>query len=217
MFKKLAIGCGIFVLLAGIVLAGLGYYAYRQVSSSVAQFREFGQVPDLERSIRNRDAFVPPASEELTESQVDKLVQVQTEVRRRVGERMASFEEKYKVIARNDNATIADAPAIIRAYGDLAAAWVDAKRSQVDALNAAGLSLEEYRWIRDQAYRALGLPFVDLDMGRFADESARSRMLENPAELRGSLGPAGPEVNRKRIERVKKLLEENLALASFGL
>ena len=32
-----------------------------------------------------------------------------------------------------------------------------------------------------------------------------------------ALGPDGPEANRQRIERFRKQLEENLALASFGL
>jgi hypothetical protein len=38
-----------------------------------------------------------------------------------------------------------------------------------------------------------------------------------PGDLRGSIGPAGPESNRARVEKVKKQLEENLALATFGL
>jgi len=38
-----------------------------------------------------------------------------------------------------------------------------------------------------------------------------------PSRLRGAIGPAGPEMNRKRIATFKKQLEENLALASFGL
>jgi hypothetical protein len=215
--KKLAIGCGIVLLVTGVAAAGVGYYLYRQVSSSITQLAELGQVRDLERGIRNREPFVPPVSEELTESQIEKLVQVQADVRRRLGERMAAFEAKYKTLAQKENASLGDAPALIRAYGDLAATWLDAKRGQVDALNTAGLSLAEYRWIRDQAYRALGLPFMDLDISRLMDEARRGVKSDAPGELRGSMGPTGPESNRTRIARVKKQLEENLALASFGL
>ena len=214
--KKLAIGCGVVLLVLCIVGAGAAYYLYRQVSSTVAQFAELGQIPDLERSIRNRAEFTPPASEELTDSQVEKLVQVQSEVRRRIGVRMKEFEAKYKTLAEKNDATIVDAPALMRAYSDLAATWLDAKRGQIEALNAAGLSLDEYRWIRDQAYRALGQPFVDLDIAKIVDE-ARRGITQTAGELRGSMGPSGPESNRALIERFKKQLEENLALASFGL
>ena len=215
--KKLAIGCGLALLLTGIAAASVAYYVYRQVSSTVAQFAELAQVPDLEQGVRNRTPFAPPASEELTDGQIEKLLQVQTEVRRRLGERMTAFEAKYKQLAEKDNASVADTPALLRAYSDLAATWLDAKRGQIEALNKAGLSLEEYRWIRDQSYRALGMPFVDLDISRLVDEARRGVTSQTAGQLRGSIGPAGPESNRIRVERVKKQLEENLALASFGL
>jgi hypothetical protein len=108
-------------------------------------------------------------------------------------------------------------PALMAAYRDLAAAWLDAKRSQVEALNDVGLSLEEYRWIRDQAYQAIGIPFMDFDVGKLV-EQVRSGVTDvEPGRIRGSIGPAGPESNRKLIEKFRKQFEENLALASFGL
>jgi hypothetical protein len=215
--KKLAIGCGVVVLVLGVCAAGVTYYLYRQVSSTVAQFAELAQVADLERNIRNHAAFEPPSSEELTDGQIEKLVQVQGEVRRRVGERMAAFEEKYKALVHKNDASVSDAPALLRAYGDLATTWLDAKRGQIEALNSAGLSLEEYRWIRHQAYRAAGLAFVDLDIGKLVDEAKRGMTSHEPGRISGAIGPDGPESNRARVERVRKQLEQNLALASFGL
>src|ERR671913_255741 len=141
--KKLAIGCGIVVLLVGVCAVGLTYYLYRQVSSTLSQYADLATVPDLERSVSNRAPFTPPASEELTDSQIEKLVQVQTAVRQRLGAQIADFEAKYKALAEKEQATATDAPAILKAYADLAKMWMDAKRSQVQALNAAGLSLEE--------------------------------------------------------------------------
>ena len=83
---------------------------------------------------------------------------------------------------------------------------------------AADLSLDEYRWIRDQAYRALGQPFVDLDIAKLVEEAGRGvTSSDTVGQLKGAIGATGPEVNRKLIERVKKVLEDNLALASFGL
>ncbi len=215
--KKLAIGCGLALFVTGAVAAGVAYYVYREVSSTVSQFAELAQIPDLERDIRNRSAFVPPASEELSDSQIEKLLQVQAEIRRRLGERMAAFESKYKVLAEKKEATLTDAPALLRAYSDLAATWIDAKRGQIEALNTAGLSLDEYRWIREQAYRGVGMPFVDLDIGKLVDEARRGVTSPESGRLLGAIEPAGPESNRIRLGRVKKQLEQNIALASFGL
>ena len=215
--KKLAVGCGIVVLVLGVLGAGVAFFLYRQVSSTITQFAELGQVPDLERTVRNRDPFTPPTSEELTDSQIEKLVQVQGEVRRRLGARISEFEAKYKTLAEKKDATLVDGPALLRAYGDMASMWLDAKRGQIEALNAAGLSLEESRWIRDQAYRALGMAFVDLDLAKIVDDARRGETSNEPGRLSGSVGPAGPESNRTRVERIRKLLEENVALASFGL
>lgn len=215
--KKLAIGCGVVLLLVGISAAGVAYYVYNRVSTTLTQFAELGQVPELERSVRNRDAFVPPASEELTDSQIEKLLRIQSDVRKRIGERMTTFEAKYKALAEKDNATIADAPALLAAYRDLAATWLEAKRVQIESLNATGLSLDEYRWIREQAYRAAGMAYVDLDVGRFVDDIRRGVTSPEPGRLRGAIEPAGPESNRTRIEKVRKQLEQNVALASFGL
>lgn len=215
--KKLAIGCGVAVLVLSVIGAGLAFYLYRQVSSTITQFAELRQVPDLERTVRNREPFTPPTSEELTDGQIQKLVQVQAEVRRRLGARITEFEAKYKTLAEKQDATVVDAPALLRAYGDMASMWLDAKRGQIDALNTAGLSLDEYRWIRDQAYRALGMAFVDLDLAKIVDDVRRGVTSQEPGRLSGSVEPTGPGSNRTRVERIRKQLEQNVALASFGL
>ncbi len=148
--KKLAIGCGIVLLLIGIVVAGAGYYAYRQASSMFAQLRELDRVPEIERSVRVKTTYVPPATGELTASQVERLVKVQALVRQRLGQRFSELETKYKALIDKKDATIVDVPALLGAYRDMAAAWMEAKRSQVDGLNAVDMSLEEYKWIREQ-------------------------------------------------------------------
>ena len=222
--KKLAIGCAVVLVLFGIAAAGVSYYIYRQARSMVAQFAELSQVPGIERSLKFRGSYTPPASGEMTAGQVERLLRVQTKIKQRLGARFAELDQKYKTLTQKKEATIADMPALMAAYRDLAAAWVEAKRTQVDALNEAELSLDEYRWIRDQAYRALGMPFVDLDVGKLADALKGGNMnievgprTSQPGTLRGSIGPSGPEANRKLVEPFKKQLEDNVPLASFGL
>ncbi|HSC30059.1 MAG TPA: hypothetical protein VLD67_22450 [Vicinamibacterales bacterium] len=215
--KKLAIGCLIVLVLGGIAAASVGYYFYRQFRSTFAQFAELGQVPEIERGVRVRGGFVPPASEELTANQVERFIRVQALVRKRLGERFAEFEARYRTISQKENPSFSDLPTILGAYREITVAWLDAKRSQVDALNEVSMSLEEYRWIRDQAYRALGVAFMDLDMSRIAGAVRSGEAPGELGEVRGGAEPGGPETNRKLIEKFRKLLEENLALASFGL
>ena len=82
----------------------------------------------------------------------------------------------------------------------MATGWLDAKRAQVDALNEVGLSLEEYRWIRSEAYRALGVPFIDVDFARIAEQT-RSGQQSAPVLIGGALTGPGPASNLKLVER----------------
>jgi hypothetical protein len=215
--KKLAIGCLVIVVLGGAVLAGVGFYLYRKAQSTIAQFAQLQEVPNIERQVKAQGAFTPPASGELTDAQVERLVRVQTRVRERLGARFAEMEKKYKTLAQKENPTFSDMPEIVAAYRDVTAAWLDAKRSQVEALNETGLSLEEYKWIRDQTYQALGMPFVDFDITKFAEQIKSGSPNVQPGHIRGSIGESGPDANRKLVERFKKTLEDNVSLASFGL
>jgi hypothetical protein len=215
--KKLAIGCLIIVVVCCVIGGGVAYYVYRQVRSSVAQLAEFAKAEEIERDVRVRGAYAAPANEELTQAQLDRFLRVQNAIRQRIGDHFADFERRYKELAEKKNATFSDLPELLKAYGEIASGWAAAKRSQVEALNEVEMSLSEYRWIRDQAYRALGMTFVDLDFAKFA-ESARSGVAPSqPGKLSGAIEPSGPEINRKLIEPYRKQFEQYLALASFGL
>jgi hypothetical protein len=215
--KKLAIGCGIVVLLLAVAGAGVTYYVYRQISSTVAQFAEFAQVPELEKSIRNRAAFTPPASGQVTEQQLERLVRVQASIRQRLGERFAEFEKRHQALLAREQADARDIPEIIAAYGGLASTWMEAKRQQIEALNEASFSLEEYRWVRDRAYTAIGMPFMEIDVSRILQDMQQGVTSLEPGALRGALGPGASDPNTSLVERFKKHLEENLPLAALGL
>jgi hypothetical protein len=217
--KKLAIGCGVVLVLAGVVVAGASYYVYRQARAMFVQLQQLDRVPEIERGVRARPGYEPPASNEITTAQVEKLVKVQALVRQRLGQRFTELEGKYKTLMDKKDATVVDLPALLGAYRDVASAWMEAKRSQVDALNTVDLSLDEYKWIREQCYRALGAPYMDFDVAKIVEQIRSGNTSSNnpPGQIRGSIGPAGPESNRKTIEPFKKQLEDNLALASFGL
>jgi hypothetical protein len=215
--KKLAIGCGVVALVIGVTAAGIGYYALMKVRGTVTQFAELAKIPDIEREVRVKGPFTPPASGVLTASEVARLLQVQKRVRDRLGENAARFERTYKSLADKKEATAADFPALMSAYRDLAAMWLDAKRTQVAALNETGLSLDQYRWIRSAAYQAIGAPLVDVDFARIAADVKAGVQTAMPGSFEGVFRGAAPAANVKLVEKYRKQLEDNLALASFGL
>ena len=216
--KKLAIGCGIVVLVLGAAVVGVGYYGYLKVRSTVTQLAALGQVHDIERGVKVQTPFAVPASGALTQAQVDKLLKVTSRVRERLDKDMATFQSTYKTLAEKKQATAADLPALLSAYRDLAADWLAAKRTQVEALNEVGLSLQEYRWIRSSAYAALDIPFVDVDMGRIADEVKNAKGAPSPSVLvGGAFAGKGPESNVKLVSPYRKQLEDYMPLAAFGL
>lgn len=214
--KKLAIGCGLVVLVLGAAAVGVTYYGYLKVRSAVSELAELGKIPEIERGIRVKAPFAAPASGELTAKQVESLMLVQTRVRERLGRDLAAFERNYKALAEKKQATITDVPALMSAYRDMAAAWLNAKRAQVEALNDAGLSLQEYRWIRAESYRALGIPFADVDFARIAEQARSGGTIQAEAPIAGASDP-GAAANLKLVERYRKQLQDNVALATFGL
>jgi hypothetical protein len=215
--KKLAIGCGIVALLAGAVIVGVGYYGYLKVKGTVTQFAELGKIPDIEREIRVKTPFTAPDNGELTAAQLERFMRVQQHVRERLGANLAAFQANYKELADKKDATIRDVPKLLSAYRDIAAAWLDAKRAQVEALNDANLSLAEYRWIRDAAYQAIGAPFVDIDFGKLAEQAKHGLVDSSPGQLAGAFSGPAPEPNVKLVASYKKQLQDNISLAAFGL
>jgi len=214
--KKLAIGCLVVVVVAGAAIVGIGYYGYLKVKSTVSQLAELGQVVDIERGVRIKTPFTAPESHLLTAAQVERLLQVQTRVRERLGANAATIERNYKSLLDKNQHDIRDMPALLSAYRDMARALIDAKRAQVEALNDVGLSLDEYRWIRSEAYRALGVPFVDMDFAQIV-ERARTGGDPGTVTLGGAFTGTGPASNLKLVEKFRKPLEDYMPLATFGL
>ena len=211
--KKLAIGCVVLLVLGIAGVAAIPYVLSRisrTVSSAAEGFvAELSSLPELERAVHRQGPYTPPASGEPTREQIERLVAVQQAIRNRLGSRAADLERRYQRLVTRHNHDLSD----YRAY---AATYLDAKRAQVDALNRAGLSLDEYRWTQAQAYAALGVPLVDIDLSRIVANvkgggGGRSGM---PAyETSGST--ASPV--KALVEPHRRVLEKNVALASYGL
>jgi hypothetical protein len=214
--KKLVIGCAVLLALGIAGAAGASYFAYRKVTSAFAGFAELGSIPERERSIRKQAPYTPPPSGEPSRTQVERLLEIQQAVRVRLGTGADEIERRYHRLLAKDSATVVDLPELVSAYRDLAAAYVDAKRAQVDALNRAGRSLEEYRWTRSQVYAALGVPLMDLDVSQIIEDGKAGRQPVAPV-YRMTVGPTGSPAVQRLVEPHRKVLEANVGLAFFGL
>jgi hypothetical protein len=220
--KKLAIGCGL-ALIVLLVAGGIAtWVVVNKVKETVGEFAVLGEIPEIERQVRNTAPYAPPGNGELSADQVSRYVRVQEHVRRELGARVDALNQQYKDLSdrlNRDEGSVLDMPQMIAAYRDLARTFVDAKRMQVQALNDANFSLEEYDWVRRQVYAAAGLPFVDMDVSAFIQDLQQGEVSPEAgrAHVDGALEPAGPESNRDLVEPHRKLLEDNAALAFFGL
>jgi hypothetical protein len=124
--------------------------------------RDWAQVLDAEQAITNKSPFTAPADGRLTQDQVNAFVAVQANLQQRLGTDFDELKRLHEKLRAQQAAGGQPSLGDLGALGpDLAKLVARAREAQVEALNAKGLSLAEYRWIRDQAYAAL--PFLDLD------------------------------------------------------
>jgi len=214
--KKLAIGCALVLVLCGAAFVGVTYWGYMKMKGAVTQLAELSKIPEIEQGVRVKTPYVVPTSGELTQAQVDRFMKVTTAVQTRLGRNLAVFRRNYQSLAQKKEATAMDLPELLAAYRDLAAAWLDAKKAQVEALNASGLSLDEYRWIRSRAYQAIDVPFMDVDFARIARQ-AKDDALQGSVMIGGAFTGKPPAGNRALVAKYRKQLEDYLPLAGFGL
>ncbi len=120
--KQLAIGCGVLLLLGMVGAAGASYYAYHKVSSAFAGFAELGSLPQIERSVKNQRPFQPPAGGEPSQVQIERLMEIQGNVRTRLGARADEIEHRYHRLLAKDSVTAVDVPELVSAYRVLAGA-----------------------------------------------------------------------------------------------
>jgi hypothetical protein len=213
--KKFVIGCLIVLVLSTIVGLGAAYYfvyrPLRHMASSVMQFKE---VPDIERQVQNKAPFTPPAGGELTQADVDRYMKVQDQLHARLGTRVKQLDEKYKALdkANSGHPSVTEA---LGALGDLGSLIVEAKRAQVDALNGAGLSLEQYNWMRKSIYEAAGMP-MSIDFSQVIERAASGEKVNADTMQEAAFGDVPPH-NKELVAPHLEKLKERAGLAFFGL
>ena len=152
-------GCLIVLTVVLVGGGGVGYYMfvrpYTELAGAAVRYAE--EYEQLDRAIENRDPYRPQPSQSLEPEQLERMLAVHERMRTTMAGRLAMLEERYREIERDrEPGTDPSLREVMTAYRDLGELYMEAKRAQVDALNAEQLSLAEYHWIRNQTYLALG-------------------------------------------------------------
>ncbi len=203
---KILVGCLVVLVVVVVGGGGAGYFFVIKpawdFASDVGHF--VSEFEELNKSIERTDDYTPPEDGQVTPDQFQRFLVAQREMRSGLEERLEELDEKWKemdddIRARDDDPSISE---IVTAYRDLGDLMLDAKRQQVQALNRYQFSLEEYAWVRQQVYKALGEEVAVVAFGSEADVPRERRVSDEVVEM----------VSPHREE-----LMEGYALAWFGL
>src|SRR5690625_1383538 len=171
MGKKIGIGC---LVIALVVIVGGGYIAYsslvKPLMSSVTVLED---ITEKNNQIRNTSSYSPPSSKEITSNQVDRFVHVQQNIRQNLENRLSEFQQKYEELAEQLDGREPRLSDLTGAYSDLIQMYSDSKQFQVNALNEQGFSLEEYRYVQNSFYQALGVEFFSFNIDQITDAACR--------------------------------------------
>lgn len=203
---KILLGC--LIVLALVVVGGgtIGYFmvfkpAY-EFASDVGTFST--EFSELNEQIAREPRYQPPLEGMLSASQFQRFLAAQrdmlTGMEGRLSELKSQWEEMQAQIDRQErDVNILE---MVTAYRDLADLVLEAKRQQVEALQAHDFSLEEYLYVRNTVYRALG---EDIAVASFGQQGNPPMARQLPDEVLAMVRPHREE------------LMEGYVLAWFGL
>ncbi len=165
--KKWLVGCLITGLLLLVVGGGLFYWlVWPRISGVgsdlVGQIDSLKKIGEAEQTIKNQASFTAPVDGKLSIAQVTAFVAIQQIIFDKMGPDFAVLEEKYKKMGQQDiKSADPSMKDVMGAYADITSLMAKAKAAQVLGLNAQNMSMEEYRWIREQVSAAL--PYITMD------------------------------------------------------
>ena len=159
--KKWLAGCLIVILVFVLGLGAAWWFVLRPMwnagSDLVQGAKDWATTVDLGDDITNTTAYTPPENGHLTPAQVASLVQVQEVFVAEMGadlERLAQRVREAQALKNGGEASFQD---VATAYSELSALLKRAREAQAKGVNQAGLSRDEYAFIRHQAFAALPL------------------------------------------------------------
>lgn len=202
---KVLVGCLVFVVL---ILVGGGIVGYQWIkpwfdmATGAAELAS--EYQEHNERLEHTDSYNPPQDGQMNEEQFQRFLDTQEQIRSQMAGRLTELEEEYEELESKLDAQDRDVNfrELGEAYQDLFSLLLDAKAAQVDALNAQNFSLEEYFWVRNQIYVALGQQVAVASMNDNQQTGQRHQVSEEVVEM---------------VEEHREQLMETYALAWFGL
>ena len=221
--KKILLGCGIVIVIAMVGFGAAAFYAYRAmkpVIDNAANYMEKARVAErLGAAIDNKTPFPPPESGELSRTQVERFLAVQTRVRIELGDKWDEVEKKSAAIkARTDqNRNDWTLSEFTQVFNDIANIWIEARRSQVEALNVQKFSEAEYQWVRARVYEAAGVHLAGNMNLSMIEALARDNASKTGIEIPEVELPKIPEKNVELVKPHVANIKEWIPMAVLGL
>ena len=213
--KKLGVGlliaAGVLVLVAAT--AGTIFYVkvYRPIASPLMAIA--GARTLEEQRLQNHGAFLPPISGELSAEQAARFGAVEEEVQKQIANGTALLASKQADLLRASDTHALSVPATLSVFGNIKGVYLKAKVAQIDAMNRANFSKEEFEWVRRQLYAGAGLRWSQLDttdvIAGVPDATVEVRQFEPGIRVPGQ--------NERLAKPLASKLQEWLALGFFGL
>lgn len=207
--RNVVVGC--LVALAIVVVGGaaVAYFLVgRPALAAISAARDLGRVQQLEAQVSNRSSFSTPVGGVLSESQVERYLTVSRQVMASMEDRFAVLEERYQDVS-SERISFGGFREAASAWAELMRLIVDAKQTQVSALNEAGFSTSEYAWVRSKVMEAAGVPLFQVDL---------AALLENDLDpTERELAEPAPPANVQLVAPYSQEIERLIPLAVFGL
>ena len=204
--QKFLVGCLVVV----VVLVGAGgtagyFFVIKPAWEFAGGVQAFVQeYAELNEQIERQDGFEPSADGAITSEQFQRFLVAQRDMREAMEGELEALDQRLEAMkaeqkAENREAGIGEMFTAYKGLGDL---LIKAKRAQVEALNRYNFSLQEYLYVRNQTYRALG---QEVAVASFGDQAPQVRSFEVPEEVVEMVSPHREE------------LMEGYAFAWFGI
>jgi hypothetical protein len=204
--KKFLVGCLVVVVV--LVAAGgtAGYFfvikpAWEFAGEVQAFVQEYAE---LNEQIERQEDFQPPQDGSVSSERFQRFLVAQRDMRQSMEGELETLKERFEAMQAEIDSEQRDMnlSELSSAYQGLGELLIKAKRVQVEALNRYNFSLQEYLYVRNQTYRALG---QEVAVASFGDQAPQVRSRQVPEQVVEMVSPHREE------------LMEGYAFAWFGI
>jgi len=213
--KKGLVGCAwaaaVAIILLGAVVTAI-YLSIRRVTGPLVHL---SAASAMEKNLPTAD-YRSAADGEVTESQLASFLAVETAVESRIGGRVVDLRgaaERVLTQSHGGRDSLSLRPTL-DALGPVGPAFLDGKKAQIDALKRAGMSRDEFEWVRQQLYHAAGIDVWQLDFSDLVAGVPDAGITLRPLPHRAAGAPPG---NRALVAPHVDSLQRWTTLAAFSL